>query len=252
MAIDNELDQIELQYPERSENPGLEVTMKLLSGLAPVGPVISIIQGLRDHFSWKYAIRRLEILFKALEEEVRRQGKTTEEVKERLETPEALESIIRAVSITVQTSNEWKIERFGEVLGYEAASGDKRGWDEASALIDDLSRLTQADIATLELLVLCQGNVVRQNPSTADYNDLVSSMKHILAEVDARKIGRSEFYSRAFRLIGFGLAVPLNWNASALGPEDQAIAVNVRGLRLARIIAENSDEVGGLNRPRVP
>ncbi len=236
MAIDNELDQIKLQYPERSENPGLEVTMKLLSGLAPVGPVISLIQGLRDHFSWKYAIRRLEILLRALEEEVRRQGKTIEEVKERLETPEALESIIRAISITVQTSNERKIEQFGAVLGYEAASGDLKGWDEASALVEDLSRLTDEDVNILGLLVHHQSGFVESSPSERQYNNLVQSMRQIFSELERRHIGRGDFYSHAFRLIGFGLAVPLNFNPSAMGPQDQGVAVTLRGVRLMQIL----------------
>jgi hypothetical protein len=210
--------------------------MKLLSGLAPVCPVISIIQSLRDHFSWEYAIRRLEILFKALDEEVRRQGKTIEEVKERLETPEALESIIRAVSITIQTSNEWKIEQFGAVLGHEAASGDPKGWDEASALVEDLSRLTDEDVKILGLLVHHQSEFVESSHSERQYNNLVQSMKQIFSELEHRHIGRGDFYSHAFRLVGFGLAVPLNFNPSAMGPQDQGVAVTLRGVRLTQIL----------------
>jgi hypothetical protein len=242
MAIDRELDQLKQQYPERTENPGLEVTMKLLALLPQLGPVISVIHGIRDHFSWEYAIRRLERLFNALETEVLRQGKTVEGIKEQLETPEALDSLIRAVNVTIQISNEWKIEKFGELLGYEAASDDREGWDEASALIDDLNRLTQADIETLRLLVHFQSKCVKEHPTTIDYNDLVASMKEILTEVDARKIARGEFYSRAFRLVGFGLAVPLNWNQFALAPEDQALAATVRGVRLIKIVCKEAGD----------
>ncbi len=211
--------------------------MRLLSLLPQLGPVISVVPGIRDHFSQQYAIGRLQKLFEALEEEVRRQGKTIEDVKQQLESPEALESLIRVVNVTIQVSSEWKIEKFGILLGYKAASHDKKDWDETSALIEDLNRLTQADIETLQLLAQFQSNSVKQHPTTLDYNDLVASMKNIHAEVDARKIGRGEFYARAFRLIGFGLAVPLNWNPTALSPEDQGVAATVRGIRLISIIA---------------
>jgi hypothetical protein len=236
MAIDDELDQLKQQYPEATENAGLEVTLNLLSALPTVGPAVAVVQGLREHFSTRREIHRLQVLFEALEGEVRRQGKTLAEVQAEIQTPEALDSIIRTVNITVQISNEWKIENFGTVLGYEAASHDRKGWDEASALVEDLAQLTDEDLGTLSLLVRHQSEFAKSNLTTHDYNNLVASMRAVFAEVDKSSVGRGEFYSHAFRLVGFGLAIPLNFNPSAMGPQDQGIAVTVRGVRLMRIL----------------
>jgi hypothetical protein len=236
MAIDDELDQLRQQYPDEPENAGLEVTMNLLSALPSVGPAVAILQALREHFSTRRALQKLQVLLDALEREVRRQGKTLREVQARIETPAALGSIVRAVNITVQVSNELQIERFGTVLGYEAASNGPQHWGEASAMVDDLSRLTEEDVKTLALLVRHQSEFVKSGPTTQDYNNLVASMRAVFTEVDKSSLGRGEFYSHAFRLVGFGLAVPLNWNQLAMGPQDQGIAATLRGVRLARIL----------------
>jgi len=57
MAIDDELDQVKQQYPEPVENVGLEGTMELLSLSPQLGPVVSVVQGLREHFSTRRAVR---------------------------------------------------------------------------------------------------------------------------------------------------------------------------------------------------
>ena len=236
MAIDDELDQVKQQYPEPTENVGLEGTMGLLSLLPQLGPVVSVVQGLREHFSTRRAVQRLQVLFDSLEKKVRELGSTLEDVRAQMEKPEALDSIIRTVNITLLISNEWKIEQFGAVLGYEAASGDPKGWDEASALVEDLSRLTDEDVNILRLLVHHQSEFVESSPSERQYNNLVQSMRQIFSELERRHIGRGDFYSHAFRLVGFGLAVPLNFNPSAMGPQDQGVTVTLRGVRLMQIL----------------
>ena len=238
MAIDDQLDQVRQQYPEESANVGFEGAMYLLSLVPTTGPVAAIIQGLREHFSSSRAVHRLQVLFDALEATVRRQGKSLDDLRAQIGNPRAVESIIRAVEITVQISNEWKIENFGKILGSQAASGDSDGWDEASALVEDLSRLTDDDIKALEVLVRHQSNFVKLNPTTHDYNNLVASMRAIFQELDSKSVGRGEFYSHAFRLIGFGLAVPLNFNPSAMGPQDQGVGVTLRGVRLMKILGD--------------
>ncbi len=238
MAIDDQLDQVRQQYPEEAANVGFEGAMYLLSLVPQTGPVAAIIQGLREHFSSLRAIHRLQALFDALEATVRRQGKSLDDLRAQIGNPRAAESIIRAVEITVQISNEWKIENFGKILGSQAASGDSDGWDEASALVEDLSRLTDDDIKALEVLVRHQSHFVKLNPTTHDYNNLVASMRAIFQELDSSRVGRGEFYSHAFRLIGFGLAVPLNFSPSAMGPQDQGVGVTLRGVRLMKMLGD--------------
>ena len=47
---------------------------------------------------------------------------------------------------------------------------------------------------------------------------------------------RNEFYSRASRLTGFGLAIQLNWPKVSLAPYEQGFAITARGVRLVELL----------------
>jgi hypothetical protein len=241
MAIDDELDAIRSQYPESSSNLGLTLSLKLLTSLpGKAGLLFKIGEVLRSHFSTKVMSERLNILFDALEGMVRRFQQETERrlsaVEDRLNSPEFAEAYVNVANIAIFTANPQKIREFGSILGYEAASNDAEGWDEAAALIADLSRLTESDLEVLRLMVKLQGGNVRENPNDAEYNLMSAAFGQVRDEWVRQGKSRYELYSHALRLSGFGLANPLNWNQSSWGPQDMGFAPTPRGKRLVEIL----------------
>jgi hypothetical protein len=237
MAIDDELDALKGQYPESSKNLGLELSLKVLTAIpGQIGLAANILNILRNHFSTKTMAERAQLLFDGLERMVRRLEKRVSDVEGRLDSPEFAQAYVSVANIAILTANTARVEQFGSVMGYEAASEDQKGWDEAAALVADLSRLTDSDLGALRLMVHYQGDKVRDNPSDAEYHLMLTEFAKVRAEAIQQGISRYDLYARALRLSGFGLAQPLNWNLSEWGPQDMGFAPTPRGKRLVRIL----------------
>jgi hypothetical protein len=237
MAIDDELDALKEQYPEPSGNFGLEISLRVLSAVpGPFGLAAQIGDVLRNHFSAKTMAERAQVLFDGLERMVRRLDKRITDVEARLDNPEFAQAYVTVANIAVFTASNERIEQYGQLMGYEAASDDRKGWDEAAALVEDLSHLTDADLEGLRLTVNFQGDKVRDNPSDSEYHLMLTEFINVREEAARRGQSRYELYARALRLSGFGLAHPLNWNQSEWGPQDMGFAPTPRGKRLVRIL----------------
>jgi hypothetical protein len=237
MAIDDELDAIRSQHPESQSNLVVALTLKMLSVL-PVGTglVIKLTEVLRAHFSTRIMGERLRLLFDALEQMVRRLDRRMSDVEKKLDNAEFAQAYVSVANVAVFTADENRIRQFGSILGYEAASGDNGGWDEAAALVADLSRLTDADIEVLRMMVQFQGDKIRENPDDAEYGMMLTEFSKVREEAVRKGLTRYELYAHALRLSGFGLAHPLNWNPSAWGPQDMGFAPTPRGKKLMNIL----------------
>jgi hypothetical protein len=188
---------------------------------------------------------RLTLLFKALESEVRRHDRRLSDVEERMNNGKFAEAYVNVANIAIFTADPEKIREYGIILGYEAASNDSKGWDEAAALIADLSRLTDGDLDVLRLMVRFQGDKVRDNPSDSEYHLMLTEFARVREWVKQTQ-SRYELYAHALRLSGFGLVHPLNWNQSAWGPQDMGFAPTPRGKRLVDIL-EAADRQSNLS-----
>jgi hypothetical protein len=216
MAIDDELDALKGQYPEASKNLGLELSLGALTTVPRrIGLAATILSVLRKHFSGKAMTECAELLFDALERKVRSQGERIADIEKKLDRPQFAEAYVSVANIAIFTPDPNRIRQFGSILGYEATSNDPKGWDEAAALIADLSRLTDGDLETLRLMVQFQGDKVLDNPNDAEYHMISSEFAKVRDEAVRRGLSRYDLYSRAERLSGFGLAHPLNWNETA-------------------------------------
>jgi len=237
MAIDDELDALKSQYPESTTNPGLDVSLKVLSAIPDgFGLAAAIFDMLRNHFSAKAMHERMQVLFNAIEGMVRRLDKKVSNIETRLESSEFAQAYVSVANIAIFTVDSERIRQFGSILGYEAASSDSKGWDEAAALVADLSSLAETDLQALRLMVNFQGGQVRENPSDAEYGLMSAEFTRVRDEATRLGIPRYEFYARALRLSGFGLAQPLNWNQTSWGPQDMGFAPTPRGKRLIQIL----------------
>jgi len=243
MAIDDELDAIRSQYPESHSNLALGLTLKVLAGFpAGTGLAFKIAEALRIHFSTHAMVERLRLLHDALEGMVRRLNRRMSDVETKLDNADFAQAYVSVANITIFTADSERIRQFGSVLGYEAASDDKRGWDEASALVADLSRLTDSDLQVLRMMVRFQGDQIRENPNDGEYHLMATEFVKVREEAVQRGLSRYELYARALRLSGFGLAHPLNWNQGAWGPQDMGFGPTPRGKRLIEILRKAESE----------
>ena len=237
MAIDDELDALKGQYPEASKNLGLELPLGALAAVpGGIGLAAAILNVLRNHFSGKAMTERAQLLFDALERKVRSQGERISGIERRLDSPQFAQAYVSVANIAIFAPDPDRIHQFGSILGYEATSNDPKGWDEAAALIADLSRLTDGDLGALQLMVQFQGDKVRNNPNDAEYHMMLSEFAKVRDEAVRRGLSRYDLYSRAERLSGFGLAHPLNWNKTAWGPQDMGFAPTPKGKRHIEVL----------------
>jgi hypothetical protein len=237
LAIDDELDALKNQYPEATRNLGLELSLGVLTVVpGMVGITATVLNILRNHFSTKAMAERAQLLLDALERKVRALEGRISDVENRLKSPEFAEAYVAVANIAIFTANPEKIRDFGSILGYEAASNDQKGWDEASALVADLSRLTNQDLEVLRMMVQFQGDKVRDNPSDSEYHMMLTEFAKVREEATGRGIPRYDLYAHAERLSGFGLAHPLNWNKTSWGPQDMGFAPTPKGKRLLQIL----------------
>jgi hypothetical protein len=237
MAIDDEIDAIKSQYPEPHSNPALGLMIKVLTGVpGGIGLASKIADVLRGHFSSREMGERLQLLYDALETMVRRLGRRISDIEATLESAEFAQAFVGVANIAILTANPERIRQFGSILGYEAASTDNKGWEEATALVDDLSRLTDRDLEVLRLMIHFQGDKVRDNPTDSEYHLMAAEFSKVRDEAVKRGLSRYELYARALRLSGFGLTHPLSWNQTAYGPQDMGFGPTPRGKRLLGVL----------------
>jgi hypothetical protein len=173
---------------------------------------------------------------------VRKLESKVSDVEKRLSSPDFAQAYVSVANIAILTPDRERVHQFGSILGYEAASNDQKGWDEAAALVADLSRLTEADLGVLRIMVRFQGEKVRDNPTDAEYNMMLTAFGDVRDEAIRCGMARYDLYAHAERLSGFGLAHPLNWNKFAWGPQDMGFAPTPKGKRLLRILETSSEE----------
>lgn len=237
MAIDDELDALKGQYPEPNKNLGLDLSLGALTAVpGGIGLATTILNVLRSHFSAKAMAERAQLLFDALERRVRSHGDRISEIEKRLDSPQFAQAYVSVANIAIFTADPNRIRQYGSILGDEATSSTPEGWDDAAALVADLSRLTDGDLEALRLMVQFQGDKVRDNPNDSEYHMMLTEFAKVRDEAVRRGLSRYDLYARAERLSGFGLAHPLNWNKTAWGPQDMGFAPTPRGKHLIQIL----------------
>jgi hypothetical protein len=179
----------------------------------------------------------VEAYQKGLEESVRDLSQDVEGITARFQDEKCRLAFTRGIAEAAQSLTVERASDFGRIFGGELASTNPV-WDEASALIRDLNQLTDSDVEVLRLLFRFQSRLVKQAKPTSDdprYDRLQETVPGLLREVAKGGHSRHEFYSRASRLTGFGLAIQLNQPQVRL-PWEPGFAITARGVRLVELL----------------
>ncbi|MFZ0312354.1 MAG: hypothetical protein WAL85_06580 [Candidatus Korobacteraceae bacterium] len=238
MAIDDKFDQIEQQFADADGSSTLDLVLRVSAAIPGIGSFVAPFDAIQQYRSFEDFRGRVDAYINAIVETVRTLSSDMEEVKKKFQKEECRQAFVRGIFEAAQAFNTDKAEAFGRIFGTELNSADPV-WDEASALIRDLNQLTDSDVAALRLLFKFQSQLIGPAwPSFDDltYDKLLQTVPRLLEELLRKGGSRSDFYSRASRLTGFGLVIQLNWIQQRLAPYEQGFAITRRGKRLTELL----------------
>ncbi len=241
MAIDDKFDQIDQQFADANGSSTLDLVLRVSAAIPGIGSFVAPFDAIQQYRSFEDFRGRVDAYTNAIVETVRTLSSDMEEVKrkfQKFQNEECRQAFVRGFFEAAQAFSSDRAEAFGRIFGTELDSTDPV-WDEASALIRDLNQLTDSDVDALQLLFRFQSRLVEQAEPTSDdprYDRLQETVHGLLQEFVKGGRSRNEFYSRASRLTGFGLAIQLNWPQVRLAPYEQGFAITARGVRLIELL----------------
>jgi hypothetical protein len=238
MAIDDEFDQIDQQYADASETSTLDLVLRVSAAIPGIGAFVAPFDVIQQYRSFEDFRHRVDAYIAAFVETVRKLSGDVEDLRSKFQNQEARQAFVRGIAETAQALTVERASDFGRIFGTELASTNPI-WDETSALIRDLNQLTDSDVEALRLLFRHQWRLVKLTKASFDesgYDQLLKTVHGLLEEYIRGGRSRNEFYSRASRLTGFGLAIQLNWIQARLGPHEQGFAITPRGMHLVEML----------------
>lgn len=242
MAIDDPLAATASQYPEQQKNKVGELALELAGVALWQFKVFNIV---RSRILGDYGLERVRALMNALETEFHRDHKRVEKaqcdieaLKEKINSPEFADALVLAADEAQRTQRERKVERLGAVLANGLLSEDDEivAGDDLVGYIRDLSSLTEGDVQALQFLGDVFKDPIRQRPEMDDPNDFTMLMGSYLRGIAAMGVHHDDFYSRCWRLTGFGLATEVERSPSRMALKDHCFRPSRRGLRLIKLL----------------
>jgi len=230
--IDDEIEQVREHRKEKSENPGLYLAKKELDKIPFVGTAIDYIRG-------KEKDEKEEWFDNAILNILKRHDVSIEEIKAELETG----NIKRLISVAVEEiywgASTKKVSRFAAIIAdaIEHATEEPE-FEDAAFFIRAIDELTEDDIRALHHLYKYQHDLVLEN-HVIDYNKLTEQkrIESVLRNVGDLKMQMNEFYARCARLVGYGLALPLERNTK-FDPSEYMFAITLLGTRLVEMLTD--------------
>jgi hypothetical protein len=206
--IDNPLDAAMSQLEENPENSTLEIVAKL----ATLVPLLAPLDALRDHFSTRNRINRIyEVLsvfqseYEALRMECAQEKARRAEIDAYLRSTKFTDAVVAAAEEAARTANAEKIKRFARVLANGSDPRIEASDDDLSSFIRDVSQLSEVDLRTLEIIISTVGIMSWESYVPDETDGLLG--QHLVRAAAQEKLQRDDFYSHAYRLVGFGLAL---------------------------------------------
>jgi hypothetical protein len=245
MAIDDPLKKT-LDQQRDAGIDAFDAALKVVGLFDPVAGLLSVVRGV---FQQDAVIQRQQVCLDAVvtahrEESERVSGleKTVQEIRrdldilaQRLEFRRAL---VTAVTLSAFAADDQRAFTLGGIVGRQTAQQSVE-WEECEAFLQDVARVTEADLRVLEILADVQGDLANRGHMPLLPNEYRSRLSLLLVRAD-RSFPREDFYSRCARLSGFGLAMEVPRVNTAVGPSDHCFRVTSRGLQLLVLLGRRS------------
>lgn len=207
--INNPTDVVLTQYEGEPENTTQEIVLKVAGSLLlPIG----LATALREHFSSRERqerIHRVLLAFKAdieaLQKKSEQDGVRTKAIEDRLQSPKFTEALLTAAEEAAKTAESKKLDRLASTLANGIDPDVIQPEDDLTSFVRDVSQLSELDIKTLNKIVISSPlRAVFGTPSSSEPSDLMQSLVESAA---LERIENDDFFSTAFRLVGFGLVL---------------------------------------------
>jgi hypothetical protein len=239
--IDDPIGKIKEHATEPPTNPGFAIAISTVSWIPHIGGKIKqALDLIRGHDKDS----RLDFLTTAIVEQLEAQGRSVDDIVARLDTPQFLRTLTVGIERIFFGASERKARRFAAVITDTVIKDTtEQGFEDAASFIRALDELSEDDIKVLKHLYNHQSHRVNEQHAMP-YNEFFqgNEMRNML--MDARNLGMQmdEFYSRTNRLIGYGLALPLDKAHGSMGdPNDFALRMTLLGKRLVDMLVRSGE-----------
>jgi hypothetical protein len=238
-------------WQEESPSLGQQIFDLALPFVSLVSLDAKIVQILKDRFTAKAKIERINYLLKGLRLGLERVVAEVDNTAEKLSAVEAKlsdERFLEAVSVACEESsratNLKSVKRMAEVLvGF--ASPDTSRWaapdEEIAVMIRDIAHLSERDLRVLGILATVHANALSYAPNLQDPHQFSKETPKLKIEVTKSGIHPDDFLSACERLRGFGLGAEVLRNSSHMGLEDFCYRPTRRGLALLDYLKRGSE-----------
>ncbi len=246
--IDSSTDVAITQYEGEPEDETREIILKVAGELfAPVGIVVA----LREHFSSKMRYERIKQVFLALKADIEALEQSAQDkvqaIEERLQSPKFTEAILTAAEEAARTADSNKLDRLASSLANGLDPDIIRPEDDLPSFVRDVSQLSELDIKTLDTIVSMAQYEALTEPSDPKTTDEPNTQKfyfadapEFVASADVEKIKTNDFYSYAYRLVGFGLALELPSKTGRRSANNLRFSPTNRGRKLFALLKKRA------------
>lgn len=218
--IDNPSDVALTQYEGEPEDTTQEIILKIAGAIFPP---VGLATALRDHFSAQTRYERILRVFVALKSDIEsiqkestQNKKRADAIEDRLRSPEFTEAILTAAEEAARTAESRKLDRLASILANGVDPDVLQPEDDLASFVRDVSQLSELDIKTMNVIFSTSqlqgfigGSVFSTEASDSSGAEKPFDYlgKALLESAALEKIKDDDFYSTAYRLVGFGLAL---------------------------------------------
>jgi hypothetical protein len=245
--IDSPTDVALTQYEGEPEDTTREIILKVAGKLFPP---IGLGTALREHFSSRKRYERIQQVFQAfkseldsLEKDAAQNEASLQAIEERLRSPKFTEAVLTAAEEAVRTADSKKLDRLACVLANGLDPDIIKPEEDLSSFVRDVSQLSELDIKTLDTIVSMAQYQALLEPSEPKTTDEPKTQKfyfpdapEFVASADLEKIRNDDFYSYAYRLVGFGLALELPSKTGRRSANNLRFGPTNRGRKLVALL----------------
>jgi hypothetical protein len=237
--IDSPTDVALTQYEGEPGDTVREIMLKIAGNLHnPVGLALAI----KNHFSSKTRFERIGQVFLAfnhkiecLEKECKENKVKAEAIEDRTKSPQFVEAFVAAAEEAVRTADSRKLDRLANVLANGADPDTLQPDDDLSSFVRDVAQLSESDINTLDSIAQALQLQLWLRENAENTSDLPMA-EDFLEGTALQKLETNDFYSTAYRLVGFGLALELPTKTGRRSSNNIRFTTTRRGRKLLQLL----------------
>jgi hypothetical protein len=241
--IDSPTDVALTQYEGEPEDTVQEIILKISGKLClPIG----LATAFRDHFSSRNRYERILQVFRAFKSELdslqrdsAQDEARTRAIEERLHSPKFTEAVLAAAEEATRTAASKKLDLLASALGNGLDPDIIKPEDDLASFVRDVSQLSEFDIKALENIGQALQLLWLREHQEQNANGL-PVIEEFAENAALEKLQGDDFYSTAYRLVGFGLALELPTKTGRRSSNNIRFTTTGRGRKLIALLKKRT------------